>query len=160
MTTEVFIADYNDSNHASDIAFLLNDYAQDEMGGGEALPDSVQVNLAVELAKLPHAFTVICYVDGEPAGLANCFMGFSTFKCKPLINIHDLSVVERFRGQGISQMLLAKVEEQAKIKDCCKVTLEVLEGNEAARHSYLKFGFDGYELDPKMGKALFWQKLI
>ena len=160
MTTEVFIADYNDPNHASDIAFLLNDYAQDEMGGGEALPDSVQVNLAVELAKLPHAFTVICYVDGEPAGLANCFMGFSTFKCKPLINIHDLSVVERFRGQGISQMLLAKVEEQAKIKDCCKVTLEVLEGNEAARNSYLKFGFDGYELNPNMGKALFWQKLI
>ncbi|MFY0641359.1 MAG: GNAT family N-acetyltransferase [Bermanella sp.] len=160
MTTDVVVANYENENHAKDIVLLLNDYAKDPMGGGEPLTQRVQASLVCELAKLPHAFSVIAYVGGEPAGLANCFMGFSTFKCKPLINIHDLSVVEQFRGQGISQALLAKVEEQAKIKGCCKVTLEVLEGNEAARHSYLKFGFDGYELDPKMGKALFWQKVL
>lgn len=160
MSIELVVADYQNKDHAKDIVLLLNGYAQDPMGGGEPLSEYVRINLVSELSKLPHAFSVIAYVNGEPAGLANCFMGFSTFKCKPLINIHDLTVAEAFRGLGISQALLGKVEEQAKLKCCCKVTLEVLEGNEAARRSYLKFGFDGYELDPKMGKAMFWQKII
>ena len=69
-------------------------------------------------------------------------------------------VVNDFRGLGISQLMLAKVEELGKEKGCCKLTLEVLQGNEVACHAYIKFGFDAYELDPKMGKALFWQKVI
>jgi ribosomal protein S18 acetylase RimI-like enzyme len=160
MSIELVVADYLNDNHAADIVYLLNDYAQDPMGGGEPLTETVCENLPAQLSKLPHAFSIICYADEKPAGLVNCFMGFSTFKCKPLINIHDLTVVKAFRGQGISQALLAKVEEQATLKGCCKVTLEVLEGNEGARRSYLKFGFDGYELNPKMGKAMFWQKII
>ncbi len=43
---------------------------------------------------------------------------------------------------------------------CCKITLEVFEGNSIAQNSYQKFGFEGFELNPKMGKALFWQKNI
>ncbi len=103
---------------------------------------------------------MICYIDDKPAGLANCFQAFSTFKCKPLINIHDVVVAIKFRGLGISQLLLAKVEERAKEIGCCKITLEVLEGNETARKSYNKFGFEGFELDPEVGKALFWQKTL
>ncbi|WP_083234082.1 GNAT family N-acetyltransferase [Candidatus Marithrix sp. Canyon 246] len=117
-------------------------------------------NLVIELSKNPDAFSVICYIDDKPAGLANCFQAFSTFKCKPLINIHDVVVAIKFRGLGISQLLLAKVEERAKEIGCCKITLEVLEGNETARKSYNKFGFEGFELDPEVGKALFWQKTL
>ena len=113
-----------------------------------------------ELAKLPHAFSIIAYVDGKPAGLVNCFEAFSTFSCKPLVNIHDVIVIKEFRGHNLSQNMLAKVEEIAKSKGCCKLTLEVLSKNEAARSSYTKFGFSDYELDPKMGTAQFWQKLI
>ena len=128
------------------------------MGGASPLSDKISLNVAAELSKLPHAFSVICYVDGRPAGLVNCFEAFSTFKCKPLINIHDVIVIEAFRGIGISQRMLSMVEDIAKSKGCCKITLEVLEGNEIAKSSYAKFGFTGYELDPEMGKALFWQK--
>ncbi|WP_076408436.1 GNAT family N-acetyltransferase [Shewanella sp. UCD-KL12] len=160
MKMEVLIADYLDEQHGRDIGYLLNNYAEDPMGGGEPLADYVKQNLAHELSKVPHAFSVICYVEGKPAGLINCFEAFSTFKCKPLINIHDIVVVDEFRGLGISQSMLAKVEELAIEKGCCKITLEVLEGNEIARNSYIKFGFDGYELDPNMGKALFWQKVL
>jgi hypothetical protein len=39
-------------------------------------------------------------------------------------------------------------------------SLEVLEGNKSAQAAYKASGFDGYELDPKMGKALFWQKKL
>jgi ribosomal protein S18 acetylase RimI-like enzyme len=158
MKIDVLIADYLNNQHAEDIAYLLNNYAEDPMGGGTPLSDHTKQNLAKELSKVPNAFSVICYVDDKPAGLINCFEAFSTFKCQPLINVHDIVVVKAFRGLGISQRMLAKVEEKAKEKGCCKITLEVLEGNEIARNSYMKFGFDGYELDPKMGKALFWQK--
>jgi ribosomal protein S18 acetylase RimI-like enzyme len=158
MKIDVLIADYLNSQHAEDIGYLLNNYAEDPMGGGTPLSDHVKQNLAKELSKVPHALSVICYVGDKPAGLINCFEAFSTFKCQPLINIHDIVVVKAFRGLGISQRMLTKVEEKAKEKGCCKITLEVLEGNEIARNSYMKFGFDGYELDPKMGKALFWQK--
>jgi ribosomal protein S18 acetylase RimI-like enzyme len=160
MNVEIMIADYLNKQHADDIAYLLNNYAKDPMGGGAPLSDFIKQNLALELSKIPHAFSVMCYVDGKPAGLINCFEAFSMFKCKPLINIHDIVVVKEYRGFGISQSMLTKVEERAKEKGYCKITLEVLEGNEIARNSYIKFGFDGYELDPKMGKALFWQKVI
>jgi ribosomal protein S18 acetylase RimI-like enzyme len=158
MNIRVSLVDYLNPQHAKDFTYLLNAYAEDPMGGGKALPDDVKQNLTEKLSKIPHAFSIICYVDDQPAGLINCFEAFSTFKCQPLVNIHDIAVMTEFRGLGISQRMLEKVEEQAKARGCCKITLEVLEGNEIARNAYLKFGFDGYELDPKMGKALFWQK--
>ena len=137
---------------------LLENYALDPMGGATALNPSVRDNLATELAKLPHAFSVICYVEDKPAGLINCFEAFSTFKCKPLINIHDVVVSAKYRGLGISQKMLQHVENIAIQKGCCKVTLEVLEGNHIAKNAYVKFGFVGYELNPHIGKALFWEK--
>lgn len=160
MTTEITLADYNNPNHAIDLVTLLDAYAQDPMGGAHPLSAYVKDNLVSSLAKIPHAFTILAYVDGQPAGLVNCFEGFSTFNCKPLINIHDVVVLEAFRGQGLSQRMLARVEAIARERGCCKLTLEVLEGNPVAQHAYRKFGFEGYELDPATGRALFWQKTI
>ncbi len=160
MTIEVVRADYLNEQHGNDIGFLLNSYAEDPMGGGSALSPHVRGNLAAELSKRAHAFSLLCYVDNKPAGLVNCFEAFSTFQCKPLINIHDVVVASDYRGLGLSQRMLANVETIAQERGCCKITLEVLEGNLAARQAYLKYGFDGYELDPTMGKALFWQKVI
>lgn len=158
MTTDVVLVDYHNPQQASDLVELLNHYALDPMGGGAALPDAIKQNLASELAKRPFAFSLICYVDGEPAGMTNCFEGFSTFKCKPLINIHDLAVHPDYRGGGVSQAILEAVEKIATEKGCCKITLEVLAGNDIAKNAYIKFGFEGYELNPQMGSALFWQK--
>lgn len=158
MDIEVLRADYLDERHARDLVHLLNAYALDPMGGGIALSPPVQQNLAGELARLPHAFSFICYVDSQPAGLINCFEAFSTFSCKPLINIHDIAVLGDFRGLGLSQLMLTEVEKIAREKGCCKITLEVLEGNVVAKNAYEKFGFDGYELDPSLGKAMFWEK--
>jgi len=160
MKTEVVVADYLNKKHGSDIVNLLNSYAEDPMGGGESLSSYTQENLTAKLAELSYAFSFICYVGAEPAGLINCFDGFSSFSCKPLINIHDIVVLDEFRGLGISQLLLAAVENIAKEKGCCKITLEVLEGNDIAKKAYLKYGFAGYELSPEMGKALFWQKCV
>ena len=160
MNIEIIKADYHNEKHAREIPALLDAYARDPMGGGAPLSDTVKENLVSELAKRPHAFSIIAYADGQPAGLTNCFEALSTFACKPLINIHDLMVIEAFRGQGISQKMLEKVEEEAKARNCCKITLEVLSNNETAKSSYRKFGFAGYALDPAAGTAVFWQKAL
>jgi len=160
MDIELVQVHYTDDKHSNEIALLLNAYASDPMGGGNPLEKHVLKNISKELSKIPHALSIICYVNNMPAGLLNCFETFSTFSCAPLINIHDLIVLKEFRGLGLSQKLLEKVEEIALSKGCCKLTLEVLSGNEIAKSSYKKFGFNGYELDPKSGSALFWQKSI
>lgn len=132
----------------------------DTMGGGEPLSDYTQQHLIENLKKQSHVFTVLAYVDGKPAGIANCVVGFSTFNAKPLINFHDVSVTKAFRRKGITNLLFSKVEQIAKDMGCCKLTLEVLQGNEVAKSAYNKEGFAGYELDPEMGQAVFWQKKL
>ena len=130
------------------------------MGGGEALSQTVLAHLPAELARRPHAFSVLAFVNGEAAGLVNCFEGFSTFAGKPLVNVHDVSVVDTFRGLGLSQKMLLKVEDIARERGCCKITLEVLEGNPVAQGSYRKFGFSDGQLDPAHGRMLFWNKYL
>jgi ribosomal protein S18 acetylase RimI-like enzyme len=158
MNIEIMKADYLNEQHKKDIPMLLDAYAADPMGGGKPLDDSVKDRLVTELSRISHAFSVIAYVDEQPAGLINCFEGFSNFACKPLISIHDVIVVDKYRGYGISQKMLDKVEQIARSKGCCKITLEVLGNNEAAKSAYRKAGFSGYVLGPEAGHALFWQK--
>jgi ribosomal protein S18 acetylase RimI-like enzyme len=69
-------------------------------------------------------------------------------------------VAEKYRGLGLSKRLLAAVEELAGRLGCCKLTLEVLEGNSIAQAAYRSLGFDAYQLDPSLGKALFWEKKL
>lgn len=160
MKLKIVLADYSNDQHGKDIIFLLNDYALDPMGGGKALSEHAKENLIYELSKQTAAISILAYQDEKPVGLINCFQGFSTFKCKPLLNIHDVIVLKEYRGSGLCQKMLSKVEAIAKERGCCKLTLEVLEGNSAAKKAYIKNGFEGYELDPENGKALFWQKII
>lgn len=160
MNIKLVEANYHDPQHQRAIPFLLNAYAMDPMGGGEPLDKDVYDQLVASLAKLPHALSIIAYLDDQPVGLVNCFEAFSTFLCKPLINIHDLCVLKEYRGLGISLKLLNKVEELALTRGCCKITLEVLSNNLVAKSAYQKFGFSGYELDPSAGSAVFWQKKL
>lgn len=153
-------ADLHNPTHADAVIFLLNEYAKDEMGGGVELSPKVKQNLIPALRDRSGCHVVLVFVDGKPAGLANCFEGFSTFAGRPLLNIHDFAVVPEFRGRGISKKIMQKVEEIARHLNCCKITLEVLEGNKLAQAAYQACGFAGYELDPKMGRAMFWQKKL
>lgn len=152
--------DYGNLQHGSDLVLLLDSYARDPMGGGEPLSQFVKDNLVAELSKRDFGLSLIAYIDNQPAGLLNAFEGFSTFACKPLFNVHDIVVLETFRGLQLSQLLLQELENIALNKGCCKITLEVLEGNAIAQRAYQKSGFAGYELDPQMGKAMFWQKKL
>lgn len=156
--TEVLKVDYANTQQGEELVDLLNAYACDVMGGGEPLSEQVRKTLVAKLAQVPGAFSFMVRVNGQAAGLINCFMGFSTFSAQPLVNIHDLVVLAECRGLGLSQMLLSAVEQEAQARGCCKVTLEVLSENLVAKKAYLKAGFAQYSLDERMGHAEFWQK--
>lgn len=130
------------------------------MGGAEDLSPFVKTNLIAALLARQGVHILLAFVDEKPAGLAICFEGFSTFACKPLLNIHDFAVAPEFRGRGLAKRILKKVEELAYALGCCKITLEVLEGNKTAQTVYKSCGFAHYELDAQMGRALFWQKKL
>jgi GNAT superfamily N-acetyltransferase len=153
-------ADLNAPEYAEIFVHLLNAYAMDQMGGGQPLSEYAKANLASELGKRDSAHVILAFVDGAPAGLLVCIEGFSTFACKPLLNIHDVIVLPEYRGKGLFKLMLQKAEAIALELGCCKLTLEVLEGNHVAQAAYRAAGFAGYELDPKMGKAMFWQKKL
>jgi ribosomal protein S18 acetylase RimI-like enzyme len=85
----------------------------------------------------------------QPVGIVTCFVGFSTFAARPLINIHDLYVTGDCRRTGVARSLLETVEQKARELGCCKLTLEVQENNQPALALYGRFGFvSGHEAGP------------
>ncbi len=157
---EISVADLAVPEHARAVIALLDAYAKDIMGGGKELSEYAKTNLISELRQRPECCVILAWKHEEPAGLAICFGGFSTFSCKPTLNIHDLVVAPKFRGQGLSMAMLETIESVARERKCCKLTLEVLEGNTVAQRVYKNFGFASYELDPTMGRALFFEKKL
>jgi ribosomal protein S18 acetylase RimI-like enzyme len=142
---------------------LLDAYARDPMGGGEGLSDFAKTHVVIALSKLPQAFSLLAFAGGNedtPVGLVNCMTGFSTFACKPLVNVHDLAVAAPYRGRRIGELLLQHVEEIARSVGACKITLEVLSGNVSAMRLYARSGFENYQLDPKAGQAGLMQKWL
>lgn len=152
--------EYNNAEHARALLLLLDAYAQDPAGGGEPLSDFAKAHLVNELAARPQAFSVLAFDDAQPVGLVNCIEGFSTFACRPLVNIHDVAVLTSHRGQRVAGQMLALVEQIARERGACKLTLEVLQGNRSAIRLYERVGFAGYQLDPAMGQAQFFQKWL
>jgi ribosomal protein S18 acetylase RimI-like enzyme len=156
----VCLANYADPVHAQAVVDLLDAYAQDPAGGGKALSAFVKTHLVNELAARPQAFSVLAFDGGVPVGLVNCIEGFSTFACKPLVNVHDVAVVASHRGQRVGEQMLALVEQIAIERGACKLTMEVLSGNASAMKLYQRIGFAGYQLDASLGSAQFLQKWL
>ncbi|MDW5444898.1 GNAT family N-acetyltransferase [Polaromonas sp. SM01] len=153
-------ADYHDAAHAEALVLLLDAYAQDPAGGDQPLSDFAKNNLVKELAARPQAFSVLAFDGTQPVGLVNCLEGFSTFACRPLVNVHDLAVLASHRGRRVGELMLDLVEQIARNRGACKLTLEVLQGNASAMRLYERVGFAGYQLSPALGQAQFLQKWL
>jgi ribosomal protein S18 acetylase RimI-like enzyme len=154
------LADYRNSDDARTLVSLLDAYASDPAGGGEPLSDFAKSHLAPALASRPQAFSVLAFDGAQAVGLINCIEGFSTFACRPLVNVHDVVVLASHRGRRIGELMLALVQELAQARGACKLTLEVLDGNRSALALYQRCGFAPYQLDPAMGHAGFMQKML
>lgn len=160
MSLVIELVDYHDPQQSADLIAMLNAYAEDPMGGGEALSDYALQHLIEQLRNTPNALSLIAYDAGKALGLLNAFQSLSTFAAKPLFNIHDLAVTPAARGKGVASALMAKLEEIARARGACKITLEVLSGNTKAKGLYERQGFRSYQLDPAMGQAEFLQKYL
>ena len=153
-------ADYANLDHAAALVYLLDAYASDPMGGAHPLSAFAKTNLVAALAARPQAYSVLAFDGVQAVGLVNCIEGFSTFACRPLVNVHDVTVLASHRGQKIAEKMLALAESIAVERGACKLTLEVLAGNGGAYRLYQRLGFANYELDPALGQAQFMQKWL
>ena len=153
-------ADYRHPAHGQALVDLLDAYARDPAGGGQPLSDFAKTHLVNALAVRPQAFSVLAFDGAQPVGLVNCIEGFSTFACRPLVNVHDVVVLASHRGRRVGELMLAEVEVIARERGACKLTLEVLQGNAPAIKLYERIGFAGFQLDPALGNAQFLQKWL
>jgi ribosomal protein S18 acetylase RimI-like enzyme len=137
----VVLADLANEEHQRAIVDLLDMYCRDPFGDSRPLSADARADLISGLVKHGGARVFLAYSGDVPAGIAICFVGFSTFKAKPLVNIHDIAVAPQFRGRGLGRDLLAAVEAHARALGCCKVTLEVRADNALAQQAYRQAGF-------------------
>ena len=135
-------------------------YACDAMGNGGPLSPEVLARLVPALRQHPTTIIFLAYVDDQAVGIATCFLGFSTFAARPLINIHDLAVLPERRGEGIGRSLLAAVESKARALGCAKLTLETQEHNSLARRLYEDVGFSNTIEGTSNARLLFYAKAL
>ncbi len=143
---EICDMDFANPAHCAGLVRVLDSYASGPVGGGKPLSAEVRQRLVPALRELPSARIVLAFRGDQPVGLAICFLAFSTFHARPLLNIHDLAVVPEHRGQGVGRALLEAVETRARQGGCVKLTLEVQESNRRAWDFYLDFGFADFEI--------------
>ena len=157
---KIIKADLDNPEHQRDILALTLAYARDAMGSGASLPEDVQRNLVRGLRAMPTVHIFLAYMDEQPVGIATCFLGFSTFNARPLLNIHDFAVLPEYRKRGIGRLLLEDVMEKARALGCCKLTLEVVEQNHRAKRIYEAAGFTPALGGVEKGQTLFYTKNI
>ena len=148
-------ADLNRADHQNAIVDLLDAYSSDPMGDGVSLPEEVKQRLIPGLRNHPTTIVFLAYDETKPIGIAVCFLGFSTFRAQPLINIHDLAVLPLYRGKGIGRQLLESVARHGREIGCCKLTLETQEHNYTAQKLYKSVGFARDIHTAEAGGAIF-----
>ncbi|HVN63417.1 MAG TPA: GNAT family N-acetyltransferase [Candidatus Binataceae bacterium] len=151
-------ADLADPAHGAALVEMIDAYMRDPMELNAPAPEHVRRNLIPGLRANPSCRVLFAYRGAKPIGFAICFLGFSTFNARPLLNIHDIFVDASVRGLGIGLMLLKQIEKMALELDCCRISLEVREDNDRARGLYRKFGFDVAQLGPDRVTMEFWWK--
>ena len=151
-------ADLNRQEHQQSVLAMVDAYSRDDMGEAKPLDPNVRARLIPGLRKHPTTVIFLAFDDDHPVGAAVCFIGFSTFAARPLINIHDFVVLPASRGKGVGRRLLEAVERKALQLRCCKLTLEVMDNNHHAVRMYEASGFRRYVLQEETGAAIFMAK--
>ena len=142
MNLSFVIVDLSKKLHQKQLIRLLDSYMRDEMGNNAPMSEELAPKILDGLKNYSGYLGFFALVDGEYAALANCNQNFSTFKAKPLINIHDFVVHPDFRGKGVGKFLLDAIADYGKDNGFCRVNLEVRHDNEKAQRLYQKAGFN------------------
>ena len=157
---KIIEANLENKKHQTDIIAMTLAYALDEMGNNSILPNDVLLRLIPGLKTMPTTNIFLAYINENPVGIATCFVGFSTFNARPLLNIHDFAVLPEYRKMGISRLLMEAVEDKARKLGCCKLTLEVNDQNSRGKHVYRAAGFEPAIGGKAKAKLLFYVKRL
>ena len=158
MSIRIVEADLSLAEHQEAVLAMVDAYSRDAMGNGKPLDQDVRTRLIPGLRRHPTTLIFLAFDGVQPIGAAVCFIGFSSFAAKPIINIHDFVVLPASRGKGIGRRLLEAVEAKARELGCCKLTLEVMDKNHQAVRMYQAAGFERYSLQEEAGVAIFMSK--
>lgn len=139
---EIKIADLTNQNDKNDIIELIKGFNGESTSGG-GLDSSVLNELIPNIIEFGNYLIYLAYVDGKAAGFSICFEGFSTFKAKKILNIHDFYISNEFQGNGYGYLLMKHIIDDAGNRGYCKITLEVYSTNPRAINLYRKCGFSG-----------------
>lgn len=152
---KVEIVDFSLQEHQAAFFRLLDAYMLDEMGLQRPLEHLHAEKVMTDLRQHSSYRGFMVKKGSEYLALANCFINYSTFAGRRLINIHDFVVHPQHRGQGAGLFLLNAIAGYARENNFCRINLEVREDNDKAMNLYRKFGFN--ECEPKM---FFWEKWV
>ncbi len=154
---EIIKADLSDSRRGAALIEMLDHYMRDPMEGGEPPSERVKRDLIPALSAHPACWVLFALEEGRPVGFAICFVVFSTFNARPIVNIHDLFVESCLRGSGIGKRLIEGVLSRAREINACALTLEVRQDNHRARGLYRRYGFARADVAGRVPME-FWRK--
>jgi ribosomal protein S18 acetylase RimI-like enzyme len=152
---DITICDYSNSAHRQAVASMINAYIGDEMGGGDFLSLEEQQCMIEGLRNHPKSIVLLAQDTGVFVGLLTAFENFSTFTAKPMINIHDVFVFKAHRGKGVGRKLMNAIIDEAKRRQCSRITLEVRKDNLNAQNLYCSLGFEEAEQG-----MFYWRKYL
>lgn len=119
------------------LAELFNEYAA-------SAKTEFSPTIAQELADVNCFRGFVVSVNDSAVGFAVIYETYSSYRSRPVWNLHDLMISARVRGQGCGRAFMRFLLEQAKHENVVKVTLEVNENNEVAKRLYQSFGFEDF----------------
>ena len=153
MELAILHVDLQNELHCTQLIKLLNDYMSDPMGNNAPMDEGLAPKIIAGLQAYQSYRGLFVLYGDQCAGLANCNQNFSSFKAKPILNIHDFIVAPEFRNIGAGRFLMNGILNYASQNGYCRLNLEVREDNHAAKSLYQKLGFS--ECEPRMH---FWEK--
>lgn len=150
-----FFCDYTNDTHCKRLVELIGQYRNDPMGESNQVTGVKAADLIAGLAHHPSSFVLFIEYSDKMIGLATCFINFSTFRAKSYINVHDIFIEKQYRGNGFGKALMEEIIALARLRNYCKVNLEVREDNLSAKTLYQSLGF--HDPEPVMH---FWTKYL
>jgi len=153
-------ADMHNPVDAAEYRTQLAAYASDPMGGAVQIPAHRLDRVIKDLREMPHARLFLARRADTAIGFATCFSAYSTFRARPLWNIHDIAVLGEQRGKGVGKALINHIAKAAVLEGCCKLTLEVREDNPVAEALYRKLGFTSAQVRDRQVQYLFLEKTL
>lgn len=138
---EVFEADLANSKHAAALVELLSQLAESEFGRREPMNNAEKAALVPGLGSFPAKRIWLASIDQEICGITVCFLQFSIFSSKQMLNIHDLYTLPAYRRRGVGEALVREAIAWARSHGHAFVNIEVANDNSNAMALYRKLGF-------------------